>query len=302
MNERMSRMENFFDLSEVPFSDLFGGVEYVWEVLNRRDPYIRDNLCPNTCSSQRKDIRIEGEVYVGEGTVIESGAYIRGPTIIGKDCQIRHGAYIRGGVITGDHCVIGHTTEVIRSILLNHVRADHFAYVGDSVLGSNSHLGAGVILANVKMRMSPTSVKVRTNGTSHDTGMRKMGGILGDDTEIGCNSVTNPGTLLEKGVTVYPGITIGGYCRSGTVIKTSGHLGEPRSVFLANRGGSGWGDPLACPNCGQLITRIDRVKEMIGYCKELKGQCSCGQKYAFTLSPPNTLVLSFPDRQVEIVC
>lgn len=302
MNDLMAGMEGFFDLTKVSFSDLFDAVGYVWESLNKRDEYIRDHLNPNIEWIGRDDICVEDDVYVGEGTVIEPGAYIKGPTIIGNDCQIRHGAYIRGGVITGSHCVIGHTTEVIRSVLLNNVRADHFAYIGDSILGNNCHLGAGVILANVKMRMNPSSVKIRINGTSHDTGMRKLGGILGDNTEVGCNSVVSPGTVLEKGVTVYPGITIWGYYPSGTIVKTSGPQGKSLSFAFLGGDRSGWAEEIACPNCGQQITSIARVKEMIGYCKEFWGQCSCGQKYTFTLSLPDSVVLSFPDRQIEIVC
>ena len=134
-------VERFFDLSEVSFRDLFYGIEHVWEALSRRDVYIQDRLRPNSQKIEARGFYTEGDVYVGEGTVIEPGAYIKGPTIIGNNCQIRNGAYIRGNVIVGDHCVIGHTTEVIRSIILNRVRADHFAYIGDSILGNNCLLG-----------------------------------------------------------------------------------------------------------------------------------------------------------------
>lgn len=302
MNDLLRGMGNFFNLAEVPFQDLFDAAGYVWESLNKRDEYIRDNLKPNIDAAGRENVRIEGDVYIGEGTVIEPGAYIKGPTIIGKDCQIRHGAYIRGNVIIGNHCVIGHTTEVIRSILLNHVRADHFAYIGDSILGNNCHLGAGVILANVKMRMDSSSVKIRINEDSHDTGMRKLGGILGDGTEIGCNSVANPGTLLEREVTAYPGTILRGYYPSGTVVKTPAPLKKPLPLTLFESHESGWMGQIVCPNCGEQMTSVQRVKEMIGYCKEFRGQCSCGQKYNFRCSLPDSMVLSFPDRQVEIVC
>jgi len=218
-NELMLEIENFFTLAEMPFPELFEAIGFVWEALGKRDEYIQDNIRPNIDWIERDGIYIENDVYLGEGTVIEPGAYIKGPTIIGTHCEIRHGAYIRGNVIIGNHCVIGHTTEVIRSIILNNVRADHFAYIGDSILGNNCHLGAGVILANVKMRMSPSSVKIRFNGNSYDTGMRKLGGILGDNTEIGCNSIANPGTILGKGVAVYPGTILQGYYPSGTIVK-----------------------------------------------------------------------------------
>lgn len=214
-------VEQFFNLAEVPFPELFETTEYVWEALAKRNEYIRDNIRPNIEWIERDGITIEGEVSIGPGVVIEPGAYIKGPTIIGSNCEIRHGAYIRGNVIIGNHCVIGHTTEVIRSIILNHVRADHFTYIGDSILGNNCHLGAGVVLANIKMRMNPSSVKIRIDANSYDTGMRKLGGILGDNTEIGCNSTANPGTILGKGVTVYPGIILRGYYPSGVIVKAT---------------------------------------------------------------------------------
>ncbi len=212
-------VENFFNLAEVPFPELFENIEYIWEILARRDAYIRDTMRPNTTGNGRSGIYTEGDVFVGKNTIVEPGVYIKGPTIIGNNCQIRHGAYIRGNVLVGDHCVIGHATEVIRSVILNRVRADHFAYIGDSILGNNCHLGAGVILANIKMRMNLSSVKIRVNGASYDTGMRKLGGILGDNSEIGCNSMANPGTMLGKGVAAYPGITLRGYYPSETVVK-----------------------------------------------------------------------------------
>ncbi len=218
--DSMLGVERFFDLSEVSFRDLFEGIGYVWEALARRDTYIRDHIKPNSERIEARGFYTEGDVCVGEGTVIEPGVYIKGPTIIGNNCQIRQGAYIRGNVIVGDNSVIGHTTEVIRSIILNKVRADHFAYIGDSILGNNCHLGAGVILANLKMRMNPSSVKIRIDGRIYDTGVRKLGAILGDNVEIGCNSTANPGTILEKNVTVYPGRVLRGYHPSVPVTRS----------------------------------------------------------------------------------
>ncbi len=302
INDVMLGIESFFNLDQVSFRDLFDSAGYVWESLAKRDEYIRNHIRPNGDSIGRDNITIEGDVYIGEGTVIEPAACIKGPTIIGNDCQIRHGAYIRGNVITGNGCVIGHTTEVIRSILLDNVRADHFAYIGDSILGNNCHLGAGVILANVKMRMAPSFVKIRVRGDSYDTGLRKLGAILGDDTEIGCNSMANPGTLLERGVAVYPGTVLRGYYPSEAVVKAPAPQEESLSCALLESKESDWLERIGCPNCGEQITSVQRVKEMINYCKEYRGQCSCGQKYNFRLSLPQNVVLSFPDRQVEIVC
>lgn len=149
---------------------------------------------------------LDDDIVIGEGTVIETGALIKGPTVIGARCDVRQGAYIRGGCIFGDGCVIGHATEVKDSVFLDGAKAGHFAYVGDSILGNRVNLGAGTKLANLKIIESP--VRVRVEGEIHDTGLRKFGAIIGDDSELGCNSVTNPGTLLGKHCLVYPCVSV----------------------------------------------------------------------------------------------
>ncbi|NIO04913.1 MAG: hypothetical protein GTN74_09940 [Proteobacteria bacterium] len=297
-HDPLLNVKNFFDLSKVPFSDLFEGIDYVWEVLEKRDTYIRDRIISNTARMKKKGFYTEGDVYVGKKTVIEPGAYIKGPTIIGDHCEIRQGAYIRGNVIIGHNSVIGHGTEVIRSIILNSVRADHFAYIGDSVLGNHCHLGAGVILANVKMRTKTSSVRIRINGKPYDTGMRKVGGILGDNTEIGCNGLVNPGTVLGKGVTVYPGNIVHGYYPSGTAITVSSR-DERAFPFVHQETQTPIIERIMCPNCGEEIASMGRVQELIAYCKEFFGQCSCGQKYHIALSLSGGAILSFPDRHIE---
>lgn len=141
-------------------------------------------------------------VYIGPGAVLEPGALVKGPTIIGAQTEVRQGAYIRGKCIIGSRCVVGHTTELKSSIMLDGAKAGHFAYIGDSILGNQSNLGAGTKLANLKIK--DTTVRVAAGETLIDTGLRKFGAILGDQVEIGCNSVTNPGTILGKKCLVYP--------------------------------------------------------------------------------------------------
>lgn len=141
-------------------------------------------------------------IYLGPGCVVEPGALIKGPTIIGRHTEIRQGAYIRGKCLIGDRCVVGHTTEIKSSIMLNDAKAGHFAYIGDSILGHSTNLGAGTKLANLKIEGS--SVSIRIEGQSIDTGLRKFGAILGDRVEIGCNAVTNPGVLLGNDCRVFP--------------------------------------------------------------------------------------------------
>ena len=151
-------------------------------------------------------VLMDGKIQIGEGSVVEPGAFIKGPTIIGNHTEVRQGAYIRGKCLIGDRCVVGHTTEVKGSIFLDGAKAGHFAYVGDSILGNQVNLGAGTKLANLKIRGS--SVRIRTENGSVDTGRRKLGAILGDGTETGCNAVTNPGTILGKGSVVCPVLSV----------------------------------------------------------------------------------------------
>ena len=159
----------------------------------------------------------DSNIYIGKGTVIEPGALIKGPTIIGNNTEVRQGAYIRGDCLIGDRCVVGHTTEVKTSIMLNDAKAGHFAYVGDSILGNQVNLGAGTKLANLKI--IDVEMKLRIDGEVYKTGLRKLGAILGDHVETGCNSVTSPGTLLGKGSLVYPCVNVpGGYYPKRSII------------------------------------------------------------------------------------
>jgi bifunctional N-acetylglucosamine-1-phosphate-uridyltransferase/glucosamine-1-phosphate-acetyltransferase GlmU-like protein len=158
-----------------------------------------------------------GPIEIGEGAVIESGAYIKGPAVIGARTEVRQGAYVRGGVITGTACVIGHATEVKNAVFLNDAKAGHFAYVGDSILGVDVNLGAGTKLAN--LRIVRGNIILRISGKSVDTGLRKFGAILGDGCETGCNSVTSPGTLFGPGSLIYPNTTAGsGLHPAGTIL------------------------------------------------------------------------------------
>lgn len=141
-------------------------------------------------------------IVIAPGCVVEPGALIQGPTIIGANTEIRHGAYVRGGCLLGSRCVVGHTTEIKGSIMLNDAKAGHFAYLGDSILGHAVNLGAGTKLANLKLKGG--TVCVPTGSGRVDTGLGKFGAVLGDGVQIGCNAVTNPGTLLGKGCLVLP--------------------------------------------------------------------------------------------------
>ncbi len=161
---------------------------------------------------------VDFRVEIGSGAIIEPGALLKGPVIIGENTEIRQGAYLRGDCLIGADCVVGHTTEVKHSIFLDGAKAGHFAYIGDSILGNQVNLGAGTKLANLKF--GPGSVKIRSDsGQSLDTGRRKIGAILGDRVQTGCNSVTNPGVILGQGSLVCPNATVKpGLYKSRTII------------------------------------------------------------------------------------
>ncbi len=144
-------------------------------------------------------------ISLGEGVLVECGAMIKSPAVIGNCCEVRQGAYLRGNVLAGKRCILGHATEVKHSIFLNDAKAGHFAYLGDSILGNNTNLGAGTKFAN--LRFLPGNLTLFHNGERIDTGRRKFGAILGDDAQTGCNSVTNPGTIFGKGAILMPNAT-----------------------------------------------------------------------------------------------
>lgn len=201
--------KHFFDLSEFEHSQLFLDREPVWSALGRIDKYLKTNVLGKIEVDVPRGTFLEQPelISIGKGTVIEPGAYIKGPCIIGNNCTIRHGAYIRGNVITGNKCIIGHDTEIKNSILLNGAQAAHFAYLGDSILGNRVNLGAGTKCANLKLNHE--NIFIIIEGVKFDTGRHKLGAIIGDDTQIGCNAVSNPGTLIGKKVSCHPCINFG---------------------------------------------------------------------------------------------
>jgi len=159
-----------------------------------------------------------GRIDIGKGALVEGGALIKSPAIIGDCTEVRQGAYLRGYCLTGKRCVVGHTTEVKHSIFLNDAKAGHFAYLGDSILGTNANLGAGTKFAN--LRFLPGNVSIKTDGGTIDSGLRKFGAILGDRAQTGCNSVTNPGTLIGPDGILMPNTTApSGYHPARAVIR-----------------------------------------------------------------------------------
>ncbi len=213
----MLRPIDFFDLDKCPYRDIFDGCEYVWEALKLIGDYCTAHLKPGIYGVFAPGVQIDNNVYIGPGTVVEAGVVIKGPAIIGSNCEIRQGAYLRGNVLVGNGAVIGHDTEVKNSLFFDGAQAPHFAYVGDSILGWKAHLGAGVKLSNFKVNR--TNVTVTIDGKRYETGLRKFGAILGDEAEIGCNAVLNPGTLVGKRTLGYANISMSGYYPANVIVK-----------------------------------------------------------------------------------
>ena len=198
----MFKPADLFDLQQTEHATLFDGCAHAWEALKKIEPYLRAKLKPALHNHCDGVAWIGKDVFIGEGTVVEDGAMIKGPAIIGRNCEIRHNAYLRENVIVGDGCVIGNSSELKNALLFNGCQVPHFNYVGDSILGHKVHLGAGVILSNLKS-LSGT-VTVELEGAPFDTGLRKFGALLGDRAEIGCNAVLNPGSIVGRGAVIYP--------------------------------------------------------------------------------------------------
>ncbi len=162
-------------------------------------------------------LRVEGKIWLHPSVKLPAHATLIGPAWIGAHTEIRPGAYIRGNVIVGEHCVLGNSSEFKNCLLLDRVQAPHFNYVGDSILGNRAHLGAGVICSNLRLDQQP--VVIRTDNASYETGLKKFGAVLGDEAEVGCNAVLQPGTLLGRRALVMPLTSFGGYLPAATIAR-----------------------------------------------------------------------------------
>lgn len=211
----------YFDTSVGGFEDLFAGARFVWEALARLEAYL-DRLLAGTHPPGVFGRVMDGAsllrpetIHIGAGAVVEPGAMIVGPAIIGRGSEVRQGAYVRGQVLTGERCVIGHATEAKTAIFLNGSHAPHFNYVGDSILGAGVNLGAGTRLSNLPLfsERDPVTgrrptLKIPLGDESIDTGLSKLGCILGDGAQTGCNVVTNPGCLIGPRTLVYSQVSL----------------------------------------------------------------------------------------------
>ncbi len=214
-----AKISNLYTLSETIAAPYFEGKTYPWEMLPEIKNIIADlitKLDPDIYENQGDN------VFIAKSAKIYPNANIYGPCIIGENTEVRPGAFIRGNAIVGNNCVVGNSTELKNVILFNNVQVPHYNYVGDSILGYKSHMGAGSITSNVKSDKTLVVIKDRAKGEEIETGIKKVGAMLGDNVEIGCNSVLNPGTVVGRGSHVYPTSCVRGVVPENSILKSDG--------------------------------------------------------------------------------
>ena len=216
-------VKELYTLDETIAKDIFYGVTYPWEVLPKIGSFIVE--LGKTLSEDEYEKRGEN-IWIAKSASVAPTAYINGPAIIGKNAEVRHCAFIRGNAIVGEGAVVGNSTELKNVILFNKVQVPHYNYVGDSVLGFKSHMGAGSITSNVKS--DKKLVVVKTPDGMIETGMKKFGAMLGDEVEVGCGSVLNPGTVVGSHSNIYPLSSVRGYIPGGSIYKKQGEVVEKR--------------------------------------------------------------------------
>lgn len=214
-------IQELFDLNHTLAADYLRGFTYPWEALKGISDFIIS--LGKTLSPDEYDQPSEN-VWVHKTAKIFPTAYLGAPCIIGANTEVRHCAFIRGSALVGENCVVGNSVELKNVILFDNVQTPHYNYVGDSILGYKSHMGAGSITSNVKS--DKTNVVVKGCEESIETGIRKMGAILGDYVEVGCNSVLNPGTVIGRSTNIYPTSCVRGVVPANSIYKTGGIIVE----------------------------------------------------------------------------
>lgn len=215
------KTEMLFDLTHTRAAALLEKTTYPWEALPGIGEFIKA-LGPTLPKDEFE--QVSENVWIAKDATIFPNNYIAGPCIIGHRTEVRPGAFIRGNALVGDDCVVGNSTELKNVILFDHVQVPHYNYVGDSVLGHYSHMGAGAITSNVKQDKTP--VTVRTEEGRAETGLKKFGAMLGDHVEIGCNTVLTPGSVVGRNSRVYPLSMVRGFVPAGCIYKRAGEVAE----------------------------------------------------------------------------
>ncbi|MEP7070846.1 MAG: DapH/DapD/GlmU-related protein [Verrucomicrobiota bacterium] len=230
--EEIFAPSEFISLERTRHGKLFENQRFIWDALRQIASYLQFRLKPAVLGQLVGKPFISNTVFVGEGTVIEQGAMLKGPAWIGENCQVRAGCYIRENVIVGDRVVLGNSCEFKNCIICDEAQIPHFNYVGDSILGYRAHLGAGVILSNVRLDRREISVLAADGSIS--TGLTKFGAIIGDRSEIGCNAVINPGTVIGRDCLIYPQTNFRGVLPQGSILKLRQNLLKVSRKDLGN--------------------------------------------------------------------
>lgn len=212
-------IKNLYTTTETIAAEVFEGCDYPWEVLSQIHDFIikLGQTLPETLYEKRGE-----NIWIAKNAKIAPTAFINGPAIIDEEAEIRHCAFIRGNAIVGKKAVVGNSTELKNVILFNKVQVPHYNYVGDSILGFRSHMGAGSITSNVKS--DKTLVTVNSAEGRIETGLKKFGAMLGDCVEVGCNSVLNPGTVVGKETNIYPTSMVRGFIPEKSIYKKQGEI------------------------------------------------------------------------------
>ena len=215
------KIKNLYNLEETIAAKLFTEADYPWELLPKISSFIVE--LGKTLSTE-KFTEVSENVWIAKSAKVAPTACINGPCIIDEEAEIRHCAFIRGNAIVGKGAVVGNSTELKNVILFNKVQVPHYNYVGDSILGFKSHMGAGSITSNVKS--DKTLVVVKNGQEKLETGFKKFGAMLGDNVEVGCNSVLNPGTVIGRNCNVYPTSMVRGCIPEGSIYKKKGEIAQ----------------------------------------------------------------------------
>ena len=217
----MLKTSDLFDLTHTLAADLLERTEYPWEALGGIKQFIIE--IGQTLPVDEYE-EVSEQVWIARDAKIYPNNYIAGPCIIGHETEVRPGAFVRGSALVGSHCVVGNSTELKNVILFDNVQVPHYNYVGDSILGYRSHMGAGSITSNVKS--DKKLIVVRCGEERIETGLKKMGAMLGDGVEVGCNSVLNPGTVIGRNSNVYPTSCVRGTVPANCIWKNNGNVIE----------------------------------------------------------------------------
>ena len=217
------QIKNLYDLTQTIAAPLFEGAVYPWELLPQISAFIVE--LGNSLPTDKYEKRGEN-VWIAKSATVFPTAYINGPCIIDEEAEVRHCAFIRGNAIVGKGAVVGNSTELKNVILFNKVQVPHYNYVGDSILGYKSHMGAGSITSNVKSDKTLVVVKDKTTGEEIETGLKKFGAMLGDFVEVVCNSVLNPGTVIGSHSNVYPLSMVRGVVPANSIYKNKNEIVE----------------------------------------------------------------------------